>query len=610
MPAYIHTYMHTCIHTYINAYIHAYIHTNIRTYKHEYIHAYIHAYMQTNIQAQTCKRTLHHTYKPAYTLPSEAFHACLARGTLQGLKDKFNLRKEIPNEIELLPGAFSLWLGIMASLSARVIIMIDAVDRIHDIHLDPDLEPPPADDDEQDDDDHPLERQPRRKPPHDLFWLPTIVPQNVRIVVSVTEGTPMHEQLVARKWGVFKLNPLDDDSRQVLLDRYMKSRGLEMPEGLQKKLLERGPMKKPLFLVTVLRSLQHPDDMKPTGPLGTFMYVRGITELATMVLDRIENLNGLQERRGLVEEVLSCVSLSRRGLSEPEIIGMMQVPRALFCKFYLHTRSLFQVFFGLMSFTSGEFDREVRRRYLVHEEIVIMVRSRIASYFVFRPLTSRTVEEVPWQYFQSRKWTELATILSNPEVFMILTNSLVGMFDLIIYWESLTLDPHSSGGGANIVDKMEDCVRKSKESQFPVYEQIALIISAGDILQRLNFFDIAMTFFRRACDLEDREIGLSAISKVEYMLKETRAFLKKGDFSATRRMYDRTIKALTDVVDVDGDGEITYEELKATDAGVCAYLCVYLCMLIGICTYVHIYVYVYECICTYTYISTCTYVCI
>ena len=45
-----------------------------------------------------------------------------------------------------------------------------------------------------------------------------------------------------------------------------------------------------------------------------------------------------------------------------------------------------------------------------------------------------------------------------------------------------------------------------------------------------------MTYFRRACDLEDREIGLSAISKIEYMLKETRIFLKKRDFAATRRM--------------------------------------------------------------------------
>ena len=150
---------------------------------------------------------------------------------------------------------------------------------------------------------------------------------------------------------------------------------------------------------------------------------------------------------------------------------------------------------------------------------------------------------------------------------MILTNSQVGMFDLIIYWESLTLDTHHGGAGANIVDKMEDCVRLAKECQFPVHEQIALFISAGDILQRLSFFDIAMTFFRRARDLEDREIGLSEISKIEYMLKETRVFLKKGDFHATRRMYDRTLKVLTDVVDVDGDGNITYEELKATDAG-------------------------------------------
>ena len=82
--------------------------------------------------------------------------------------------------------------------------MIDAVDRIHDIHVDPELEPP-LDDDENDDDDHPLDRQPQVKPPHDLFWLPTIVPANIRIVVSVREGTPAHEQLLERKLSKPKL---------------------------------------------------------------------------------------------------------------------------------------------------------------------------------------------------------------------------------------------------------------------------------------------------------------------------------------------------------------------------------------------------------------------
>jgi hypothetical protein len=74
-----------------------------------------------------------------------------------------------------------------------------------------------------------------------------------------------------------------------------------MAEGLQQKLLERGPAKKPLFLLTLMRSLQHPDDLKPSGSLGTFLYARGMKELAEMVLDRLETMNGLQERRGLVE---------------------------------------------------------------------------------------------------------------------------------------------------------------------------------------------------------------------------------------------------------------------------------------------------------------------
>ena len=294
-----------------------------------------------------------------------------------------------------------------------------------------------------------------------------------------------------------------------------------MPEGLQKKLLERGPTKKPLFLYTVMRSLQHPEDLKPTGALGTYLFARSVKELSQMVVDRLENTNGLQERCGLVEEVLSCVALSRRGLSESEIIAMMQVPRALFTKFYLQTRCMFQVFFVLMSFTCIEFYEEVRERYIVHDEIVVMIRNRIASFFTFRPLTTRTVEEVPWQYFQGRKWTELTLILTNPEVFMILTNTSTGMFDLMLYWDMLSKDSHDGGGGVNVVDKMEDCVRQSRDSQFPAHEQIALLISGGDLLQRLRLYDISMTYYRRACELEDILRVHTPHTYSEYMLSET-----------------------------------------------------------------------------------------
>ena len=91
------------------------------------------------------------------------------------------------------------------------------------------------------------------------------------------------------------------------------------------------------------------------------------------------------------------------------------------------------------------------------------------------------------------------------------------MFDLTLYWDMLSKDSHDGGGGVNVVDKMEDCVRQSRDSQFPAHEQIALLISGGDLLQRLRLYDISMTYYRRACELEDREIGLAAISKIEYM---------------------------------------------------------------------------------------------
>ena len=49
-----------------------------------------------------------------------------------------------------------------------------------------------------------------------------------------------------------------------------------------------------------------------------------------------------------------------------------------------------------------------------------------------------------------------------------------------------------------VVDKMEDCVRQSQDSQFSAHEQIVLLISGGDLLQRLRLYDISMSYISRS----------------------------------------------------------------------------------------------------------------
>lgn len=46
------------------------------------------------------------------------------------------------------------------------------------------------------------------------------------------------------------------------------------------------------------------------------------------------------------------------------------------------------------------------------------------------------------------------------------------------------------------------------------------------------------------------------------MLMETHVLLDKRDFQQARGMYARIVQMLTEIVDVDQDGVLTYEELK------------------------------------------------
>ncbi|KAJ1470948.1 hypothetical protein T484DRAFT_3564813 [Baffinella frigidus] len=217
-----------------------------------------------------------------------------------------------------------------------------------------------------------------------------------------------------------------------------------------------------------MRALVVPNDLKPSGALGGYMFARSIDELAEAAMSRLEQARGVQEREGLLEEIMCAVALSRRGLSEMEILGLVQVPRAVFSTFYTETRQVFKVLFGLLSFTFSAFERVVRRRYLCDVEVRINCRQRLAAFFLSKPLSHRQVEEVPFQLLECRKWQELSQLIMRPDVFTLLCGTDSGRFDLLLYWEAL-LDP--ARGAISITDRCDDSMRQARDSAFTSADQ-------------------------------------------------------------------------------------------------------------------------------------------
>lgn len=104
-------------------------------------------------------------------------------------------------------------------------------------------------------------------------------------------------------------------------------------------------------------------------------------------------------------------------------------------------------------------------------------------------------------------------------------------------------------------------VQLTPERQVDLYNRLA------DLLQRMSLYDSALGFIRRAKSMQEHLYGLSILDSFDYMTREARLQKDRGDFIAARGSYQRIVEQLTVHVDVDGDGNVSYEELKATEAG-------------------------------------------
>eukprot|EP00960_Hanusia_phi_P059259 764114-Hanusia_phi.AAC.2 len=492
-------------------------------------------------------------------------------GLLQEVRRRFGLRKKVPDNHELLPGAFAMWINILSSISARAVVMIDGVENLRPVFME-----------DKPEDSKIVNAKAKGRDELDLdMWMPRQVPNAVRIVLSSTSQSDATTKLVARKWNIYELRSLDLDEKHAILDRWMRAKDISMPERLQvccvgccvcfalsdpspclqEKLTERTSTSNALFFTSVLRSIQTSHDLRPSGSYGSFYNLRSIHELNSALLRRLEEAS---EVAGMSEEILTAVSLSRRGLSEYEMLRLLQVPRALFSSFYLNARSIFKVLGGLISFDNSSLEDAVRRRYLQHPQSVKSSRLRLAASFLTRELSFRTVEEVPWQLFQCKRWQDLSNQIMNPTFFLKLAEHPKGMADLVFYWRFLGSD---EGGAINIIDRCEDCVRQASDLELDLTPRIALVKSVAELLHRMNYYDIALSFHRRVREMEDHELGLTFLSHVQHMLTEARLVADKGDFRGSKLIFWRAVEMLREEVDQDNDGNITYQELKSSSAG-------------------------------------------
>lgn len=201
----------------------------------------------------------------------------------------------IPDEWEKLGEGFPSVLE-KAAASKRVVLVIDAVNQ-----LDPAYQA------------------------HSFRWLPSALPKNVRVILSVLPG-PAFDALERRRPAprfspIARLSAADATE---IMSGYLKRYGKSLDDAQRSALLSKKDAGNPLYLLTALEELR---------TLGTYEEITDrirelpdeVQPLFLWILRRLERDDGFRDENGvliggeIVRRYGSCLSVARAGMAEWEI---------------------------------------------------------------------------------------------------------------------------------------------------------------------------------------------------------------------------------------------------------------------------------------------------
>ena len=412
----------------------------------------------------------------------------------EAIRDHFGLTDDLPTEAGRLVASFPNWLFRAASESKKAetetLIVIDALNQMPEKY--------------------------RR-----LDWLPDLVPEGVRLIVSTTSGE-IDERLMRREWATLEITPITEERvRESIVVRYLG----EFHKGVSTDQLRRigtdPNASSPLYLRTVAEELRlHGVHETIEEVIDSYTGLPDLPSLFDRLLERLEVDFG----RDLVDSFCSLVDLSRSGLAENELLELtgasrLDLSRLLFGFDYHMVRRE-----GLLDFFHAYLRAAAHSRYLAEDEKRLALRRQIADYFKGQPPGLRSGEELLTQYLEmggSRGNEGLIATLTNP----LLVDPLLrrgNRFEVYSAWQ------HLIEAGFDPEQEYEERSGLSEQSSGPELDTVA------QILFSLGRWKGAERYYRMLIGQQNMRaqmtgfIGISQIMKQTGRYDESIEYVEKG----------------------------------------------------------------------------------
>jgi hypothetical protein len=408
--------------------------------------------------------------------PTSADWEAMLRRILGEFKRHFNLPEEIPDQPDELRKDFLNWL-YRAAAKRRVLIILDALNQLED-----------------------------RDGAPDLVWLPSHIPENVRILLSTLPGRPLDE-LNERGWPTLAVEPLDVDERKQLIREYLALFTKSLSPARIETIANAPQCQNPLFLHALL------DELRLFGVheqlderIEAYLKAPTIPALYELILERCEQ-DYERDHPALVRDSMSLLWAARRGLSEAELLELLgsdgqPLPRAHWSPFFLALEQSFVIRAGLIGFFHDYLRQAVQNRYLPTEEEMRTSHFNLAAYFEKQPrLSPRQTDELPWQLAQSQEWQRLYDLLSDLEFFVAAWK--INRFDVMRFWAQV-----EANSAYRMAEAFQSIISQPNRNPDLAAEIGSLLTDSSHYKEALSLWDALVHFHQENRDAENLAIAI------------------------------------------------------------------------------------------------------
>jgi nephrocystin-3 len=328
------------------------------------------------------------------------------RRAIQTIQSFFNIEQSVPTEKDEIVADFPGWIQ-MASERGGMLLFIDGLDQMDNVDG-----------------------------AHQLDWIPSRLPANVRVVLSSSSQLPAVRNSSTRWSELLSVGLLTPEEKSRMLDKLLSSKSKTLSPGQRHRILTSDECRLPLYLKALLDELTVEGVFETLGQtIDTYLRAKDPAELYKLIVDRWCRDFG----EDFVRSTLAMICVSRQGISEYELLEVLKCSHADFNRLFMPLKDSLTNRNGLLCLSN-----QLIGQVVVSDLLASKTRRLLAQYFwaqqqktpVNQDLSSRIVAELPYQLRKLHDWEWFFQCLSDMRMFSALYTDEF-MYELIAYWREI-----------------------------------------------------------------------------------------------------------------------------------------------------------------------------